>query len=274
MARQHRFRARLALLASMPLAALLALVVVGVPTASASVAPPHRAPPEFVALSDVYPTIHMQIRYYTPHNFVGRPVRGYLEPECLLTRPAAQALHAAQQKFVRRGYTLKVYDCFRPQRAVDEFVRWAQRQDDQRMKAEFYPRVDKTALFDEGYIAEQSGHSRGSTMDLTVVPLAAAPDRPYIPGEPLAPCFAPVGQRFPDNGLDMGTGFDCFDTLAHTDDPRVRDPQRQHRLLLKNTMESVGFRNLPEEWWHFTLTNEPFPDTYFDFPVTRASLAS
>ncbi|GGM46514.1 D-alanyl-D-alanine dipeptidase [Longimycelium tulufanense] len=229
-------------------------------------------PPDFVAIRDVNPTILQEIRYAGFHNFVGRPVHGYREPECLLTRQAASALHAAQQKLLRQGYSLKVYDCYRPQRAVDDFVRWALRLHDQRMKAEFYPRVDKSRLFEDGYIAEKSGHSRGSTFDVTLVRLPVWPQRPYIPGEPLKPCYAPVGERFPDNSVDTGTGFDCFDTLAHTEDPRIRGEVRENRLRLKHALEEAGFVNYPLEWWHFTLRDEPYPDTYFDFPVSRRSL--
>ncbi len=168
---------------------------------------------------------------------------------------------------LRQGYSLKVYDCYRPQRAVNDFVAWAKDLGDVRMKGEFYPRVEKSRLFEDGYIAAKSGHSRGSTMDLTIVRLPARPTRPYVPGEPLVPCWAPKAERFPDNSVDMGTGFDCFDTLSHTLDPRVTGVQRANRLLLKSAMERAGFVNLAEEWWHYTLRGEPYPDTYFDFPV-------
>ena len=140
------------------------------------------------------------------------------------------------------------------------------------MKDEFYPRLDKEKLFEDGYIAEESGHSRGSTVDLTLVELPVKPQRPYLPGEPLTPCIAPAEERFPDNSVDMGTGFDCFDTLSHTDNPQVPGEAKANRQLLKNTLESVGLENYPNEWWHYTLANEPFPDTYFDFPVARDSL--
>ncbi|MFI6349786.1 M15 family metallopeptidase [Streptomyces sp. NPDC050560] len=230
------------------------------------------APRAFVALADVDPTIIQEIRYITPHDFMGEPADGYEMPMCIVTRDTADALHRAQRTALRRGYSLKVYDCYRPQRAVDHFVRWAEDLDDQRMKAEFYPRVDKTRLFDDGYIAEQSGHSRGSTIDLTLVRLPAVPTRPYVPGEPLTPCYGPQDERFPDNSIDMGTGFDCFDTLAHTDDPRVTGVQRENRDLLRDILSPQGFENLPEEWWHYTLEPETFPDTYFDFPISRASL--
>ncbi|GLZ30937.1 D-alanyl-D-alanine dipeptidase [Lentzea sp. NBRC 105346] len=224
-------------------------------------------PSGFVALRDVDPTILHDMRYYTAHNFVGERIDGYEQPSCIVTRPAAKALKAVQRELRKSGYTLKVYDCYRPQRAVDHFVRWAKDLNDQRMKAEFYPRVDKTRLFEDGYIAEKSGHSRGSTVDLTIVKLPARYQRPYFPGEPLMPCFS--AHRFPDNTVDMGTGYDCFDTLSHTDDPRITGAARENRQLLKQAMVRHGFRNLPEEWWHFTLNGEPFPDTYFDFPVTR-----
>ncbi|MFB9553347.1 M15 family metallopeptidase [Streptomyces roseoviridis] len=262
------------------LRALGALALAGLLAASATAtappagaAPESRAPREFVALDRVDPTILQEMRYTTEHNFVGERVDGYRQPVCILTRPAAEALHRAQVKLLARGYTLKVYDCYRPQRAVDHFVRWAKDLDDERMKREFYPLVDKSRLFADGYIAEKSGHSRGSTVDVTVVRLPAAPTRPYVPGEPLVECFRPQGERFPDNSLDMGTGFDCFDTLSHTDDPRVQGAQRANRDLLRNALAEQGFVNLPEEWWHFTFKPEPFPSAFFDFPVARRSVA-
>ena len=251
--------------------AIAALAAIAIPTPAQAAAEP-TAPPEFVALSDVVPSILQDIRYFTRHNFVGERVDGYRQPMCILTRPAAEGLRKAQEQLLAKGYTLKVYDCYRPQRAVDHFVRWAKDLADVKMKAEFYPDVAKDRLFADGYIAEKSGHSRGSTMDLTIVKLPARPQRPYIPGEPLKPCFAPQDQRFPDNMVDMGTGFDCFDPLAHTDNPAITGVARQNRDLLRNTMAANGFRNLPEEGWHYTLNNEPFPDTYFDFPVSRCSL--
>ncbi|MGW3339499.1 M15 family metallopeptidase [Streptomyces sp. NPDC001009] len=254
--------------------AVAALLTVTAASTTARATPEPRAPKDFVALSAVDPTIIQEMRYFTPHNFVGERIDGYQQPVCLLTRPAAEALHQAQRRLLRHGYSLKVYDCYRPQRAVDHFVRWAEDLDDETMKAEFYPEVDKTRLFADGYIAEKSGHSRGSTMDLTVVELPARPTRPYVPGQPLVSCHAPKSRRFPDNSLDMGTGFDCFDPLAHTLDPRVQGVQRANRLLLKNTLEHLGFVNLAEEWWHYTYKPEPYPDTYFDFPVNRKSLTT
>lgn len=244
----------------------------------ASAQPPPLAPDDFVSLHDVDPSILQDIRYYTPHNFTGDPVNGYLAPLCILTRQAADALALAQRDFIEDGFTLKVYDCYRPQRAVDQFVSWAENLTDERMKAEFYPRVDKSALFADGYIAERSGHSRGSTVDLTLVPLPAGPTPSYLPGQPLIDCTAPQAVRFPDNSLDMGTGFDCFDTLANTADPRINGEQTKNRTLLLEGLERYGFVNYDKEWWHFTYRpvdiGEPFPDTIFDFPVDPAALTA
>ncbi|MFI1955786.1 M15 family metallopeptidase [Streptomyces xinghaiensis] len=269
-----------------PTAAAAALLVLAAGTPAASAAPSAatttagpdrgrepRAPREFVDLRSVDRTVLHDIRYATRHNFVGDRIDGYRKPLCLLTGPAARALKKAQRAFRARGYSLKVYDCYRPQRAVDHFVRWAGDPGDQRMKREFYPEVDKSRLFEDGYIAERSGHSRGSTVDLTLVRLPAGKTGPYRPGEPLVPCTAPREERFPDNSVDMGTGYDCFDTLSHTLDERVQGDQRRNRLLLKKGLEQAGFVNYPKEWWHYTYQPEPFPDSYFDFPVDRRSLS-
>lgn len=248
--------------------ALLAALAIAPPV---SADPDQGRPADFVALRDVDASILQDMRYATAHNFTGSPVDGYLAPECILTRPAAEALARAQQDFLEQGYTLKVYDCYRPQRAVDEFVAWAADLADQRMKPEFYPRVDKSVLFADGYIAERSGHSRGSTLDVTLVALPAAATPPYVEGQPLVDCAAPQVIRFPDNSVDMGTGFDCFDTLAHTLDPRITGDQAKNRLLLGEGLERQGFVNYDKEWWHFTYqpagVGEPYPQSYFDFPV-------
>lgn len=255
-------------------AAVTALTMAGSVTSAAGAPPPEpKAPRAFVALGSVDPTILQEMRYVRPHNFVGEPVDGYRRPVCILTRPAAEALHRAQVRLLRQGYSLKVYDCYRPQRAVDHFVRWAKDLGDERRKAEFYPRVEKSRLFEDGYIAEKSGHSRGSTMDVTLVRLPALPAPRPRPGQESVPCYAPRAERYPDNSVDMGTGFDCFDTLSHTDDPRVQGAQRANRDLLKSALTAEGFVNLPEEWWHFTHKPELFPDTYFDFPVAHRSVA-
>jgi zinc D-Ala-D-Ala dipeptidase len=256
------------------LAAALALPVPAAEARGKGKGPkPRQAPAEFVALDQVAPTILHDIRYTTTHNFVGRRIHGYRDPICILTRPAAEALAEAQAMLMPQGFTLKVYDCYRPQRSVDDFVAWAKRLRDDRMKQEFYPRVDKSRLFEDGYIAERSGHSRGSTVDLTLVELPAREQPRWRRGRHgLVPCFAPYEERFPDNSVDMGTGFDCFDTLSHTLDPRIQGEARANRLLLKETLEAVGFVNYELEWWHYTLADEPFPDTFFDFPVSRRAL--
>lgn len=230
-----------------------------------------RAPIGFVVLTDVDPTIETDVRYATAHNFVGRPIVGYAEPLCVLTRPAAEALARVQRAARSTGHRLKVYDCYRPQRAVDDFVTWA-RQPDERMKGEFYPRVAKSALFDEGYLGSPTSHSSGSTVDLTLVPDPPPSQRPYTPGEPLVSCVAPVGERFPDNGVDMGTGYDCFDRLAHTAASGISETARRNRELLKRLMSEEGFTNYPREWWHYRYAADPHPGRYFDFPVARSAL--
>lgn len=229
------------------------------------------APPGFVRLRDVDSSILEDMRYATPHNFTGDPVPGYREPLCVVTRPLAQALHRAQRTLRKQGYSLKMYDCYRPQRAVDRFVDWAENPSDRRMKREFYPDADKSRLFADGWIAERSGHSRGSSVDLTLVRLPAAEQPTGTPRRPLTPCTAPQGQRAPDNSVDMATGFDCFDSLANTDDPRVSGAARQNRDRLRDVLTSVGLENYSAEWWHYNLPQEPYPDRHFDFPVDSAA---
>jgi D-alanyl-D-alanine dipeptidase len=252
------------------LTVLVLLLVLAAP-ASADVV--KQAPPgAFVSLHDVDPSIIVEMRYLTAHDFMGRRVPGYRENVCLLTKPAAEALARVQKVVRAKGYSLKVYDCYRPQRSVDAFVRWGKDLSDQRMKAEFYPRVDKRRVFKEGYIATQSGHSRGSTMDLTLVRLPARKQERYHRGDRLRDCAAPRSKRFRDNTIDMGTGYDCFDPLAHPYAKRFRGKVRRNRLRLREPMIAAGFKGLATEWWHFTLKTEPYPDTYFDFPMERASL--
>lgn len=225
-------------------------------------------PAGFVRLSDVAPDVVQEMRYTAEHNFVGRPIAGYDAAECWLTEPAAEAVARVQQQVAAKGYQLKVYDCYRPQRAVDDFVVWAKDPDDDVTRAEFYPRLEKDVLFPEGYIAEKSGHTRGSTVDLTLIPQGAGVSPAWQIGDPLVDCTAPVGKRFPDTSIDMGTGFDCFDPLAATASRKVTAQQRANREVLLAAMTAAGFTNLPEEWWHYTLSDEPFPDTYFDVPIT------
>ena len=228
------------------------------------------APPQFVALDQVDPTIQQDMRYATNHNFVGRRIKGYREPVCILTRPAARALHRAQQALAPKGYGLKVYDCYRPTRAVDQFARWAGNPADQKMKREFYPHVEKRRAFDLGYIAHRSGHSRGSTVDLTLVALPPKTQPPW--DGKLRSCFARYRRRFADNSVNMGTGYDCIDPRAHTFDRGITGRAHRNRLLLRRAMEKAGFAPYDNEWWHFTLRGEPYPEKYFNFPVARDSL--
>ena len=197
----------------------------------------------FVDAASVVSGLRVEMRYAGTHNFVGRRVDGYEAPVCLLTREAAEALARVQAELAPLGLGLKVYDCYRPQRAVADFVRWAGDLSDQSTKAEFYPNIDKSQLFALGYIAERSGHSRGSMMDLTVINLATGAE------------------------IDMGTPFDLFDTRSWPTDATVSATARANRMMLQGAMREHGFRSLREEWWHFTFDHEPHPDTYFDFVV-------
>ena len=228
-----------------------------------------------MSLSDVDPTIQLDIRYSTSANFVGRPIAGYRRPKCILTRAAAAALARAQKQANVHGYSLKVYDCYRPRRAVADFAAWAKDARDVTMRHCFYPAVPKDELFARGYIAERSGHSRGSTLDLTLVPVGSRQPDTGLGAHAArlgtaagrCDCRSDVTGRYPDNSIDMGTGFDCFDELAHTDSPRIEPVARRNRDLLRSIMSTAGFVNLDVEWWHYTLEDEPFPETYFDFAV-------
>ncbi|GMU96480.1 MAG: D-alanyl-D-alanine dipeptidase [Ignavibacterium album] len=223
-------------------------------------------PEGFVEIREYIPDIVIDLRYYTDHNFLGRKVNGYEASKCYITKAAADSLAKVQEELKRFGLSLKIYDAYRPQRAVDDFVRWAKDLSDTLTKKEFYPTVDKSRLFADGYIAEKSGHSRGSTVDLTIVPFPVA-EQEEFDLDNQCECYKSVDERFRDNSLDMGTGFDCFHPLSHTMNNNISPQQRANRLLLFSLMEKHGFKNLSEEWWHFTLINEPFPDTYFDFVI-------
>jgi D-alanyl-D-alanine dipeptidase len=226
-----------------------------------------KLPEKFVYLADIDPTIIQEVRYAVHHNFMGRPMPGYYAPVIIITEPAARALKGVQDELRPFGLSLKVYDAYRPQDAVDSFTPWSLDSSDEITKVEFYPNVNKKDLFELGYIGKKSGHTRGSTVDLTIVPLPAPHQPTWKPGDPVLDGRLPVGQRFADNSLDMGTGFDCLDELAHTNNPAIPAPARANRLLLMNLMIKHGFKPYDKEWWHFTLENEPFPDTYFNFPV-------
>lgn len=201
-------------------------------------------PDGFVLLTDIVPDAILEIRYYSTYNFVGTRIDGYEAPVAIVTREAAEALKRVSDELLQEGYRVKIYDTYRPQSAVNHFIRWAEQLDDTLTKAAFYPEVDKSKLFDEGYICARSGHSRGSTIDLTLV-------------------HAQSGKE-----VDMGGVFDYFGELSHPDYEAITAEQKANRLILRNAMLRNGFRPLDSEWWHFTLDSEPYPDTYFDFPVT------
>ena len=227
-------------------------------------------PDGFVRLREVAPAVAQEIRYATAYNFVGEPIDGYLASECILTEPAADALADVARSLRADGLGLKVYDCYRPQTAVNHFARWTGVPDES-MKEAFYPDEPKGSLFSRGYIATRSGHSRGSTVDLTLVRLPAADavrtDFPDPANGPLPRCTAPRGERLDEGDLDMGTAYDCLSPLAATDSGAVSAAARRNRQRLRAAMSEGGFRNYSKEWWHFTLRGEPHPGTYFDFPV-------
>ncbi len=223
-------------------------------------------PDDFVYLSNIDPSIQQDIRYARSHNFIGRPIKGYETSECILTRPAALALKNIQTQLRKENLSLKVYDCYRPQMAVNDFIAWSKLSSAQQMKAEFYPRVDKKDFFTLGYVAEKSGHSRGSTMDLTIIPLSSHSEA-YRPGQKLTACYANYQHRYHDNSIDMGTGFDCMDEMAHPDNLVVGQIAIANRTKLRTLMVKQGFDPYDKEWWHFTLHHEPYPTTYFNCPI-------
>lgn len=216
---------------------------------------------DFVVITDVAPDVLLEIRYYSTYNFIGSRVDGYLEPTALLTRQAADSLRAVSDELKEQGYRLKIYDAYRPQMAVDHFVRWGADLADTVMKTYFYPDLIKDVLFDRGYIARRSSHSRGSTVDLTLFDMNT------------------------EKEADMGGTFDWFGPESHPDfggDPEagqytgkcnspqgraITPEQFENRMILRRAMMRHGFKPYNEEWWHFTLKNEPYPNTYFTFPV-------
>ena len=202
----------------------------------------------FVLLADQVPGIVQEIRYYSTYNFVGDRIDGYEEPCALLTREAARALKAVSNEMNVRGYRLKVFDAYRPACAVRHFVLWGIEDLDLRMKPYFYPDLEKQELFAKGYIASQSSHSRGSTVDLTLLDMTTGKE------------------------LDMGSPFDLFSPVSHPDSTAVTPEQQANRMLLQQAMVRGGFVPIDCEWWHFTLADEPYPDTYFEFPVSARYL--
>jgi len=227
-------------------------------------------PRGFVYLRDIDPTIVQDIRYAGSHNFVGRPIRGYLAAECILSLSAARALEAVQRKLAEKKLLLIVWDCYRPKRAVDDFLQWSKDPTHSEMKTEFYPRTDKEKLFALGYLAKRSAHSRGSTVDLGIVPAASSFAPPPDPSQPLKPCTSPKGERFEDGTIDFGTGYDCLDVLANTSNALAGEMALRNRQTLKSYMEGAGFRPYAKEWWHFELVNEPFHGG-FDFEVLASA---
>jgi len=239
MLRSAVFARSVALLSALP-TALAAPAAMSQPALAQGVV--QERPAAFVDAATIVPGLIPEMRYATAHNFTARPVDGYEARRCLLTRQAAEALAAVARDLAPRGFVIKAFDCYRPTRAVANFVRWARDINDQAARAEFYPNVDKRTLFRDGYIASHSGHSRGSTIDMTLA-------------------------RSDGTELDMGTPFDFFSPHSSTADPTVTPEQHANRMFLVAAMRRRGFRNYAKEWWHYTLTPEPFPDTYFNFPV-------
>ncbi len=205
-------------------------------------------PSGFVLLSDVIPHIVQEIRYFSTYNFVGERIDGYEEPCALLTKEAARALKTVSNEMMVQGYRLKIFDAYRPATAVKHFVLWGLEDQDIRMKPYFYPDLEKTELFSKGYVAKQSRHSRGSTVDLTLLDMRTGKE------------------------VDMGSPFDLFGELSHPDCRDVTDEQYENRMILQKVMVRNGFKPIDCEWWHFTLEDEPYPDTYFDFPLSSEYL--
>ena len=206
---------------------------------------PEKDSSAFVNLTDIIPDAILEIRYYSTYNFVGERIDGYEQPVALMTRQAADSLKAVSDELKAYGYRLKIWDTYRPQTAVNHFIRWAENVQDTAMKKIFYPMVDKSVLFEQGYIYARSSHSRGSTVDLTLIDAATGKE------------------------LDMGSPFDWFGEESHPDYPCKLYRQSENRLTLRKAMLRHGFEPIDSEWWHFTLRNEPFPDTYFDFPIRQ-----
>ncbi|WP_371925539.1 M15 family metallopeptidase [Pseudomonas sp. ANT_J28] len=224
-------------------------------------------PENMVYLRTIDPGIEQDIRYASAHNFTGHPLDGYDAGECMLSLDAAKALARVQTALRAQGYGLKVFDCYRPSRAVADMGRFALVPGDPR-KAEFYPRVDKQDFWRLGYVARVSNHSKGSTVDLTLTGPDALPAASWTPSTGQVDCTAPYGQRWRDGALDMGTGFDCFDERAHTDNPTISTAARDNRQKLSRAMEKEGFTGYSKEWWHFTYSGERSPKNVMDFPIT------
>jgi zinc D-Ala-D-Ala dipeptidase len=234
------------------LSVLVCAFAVGAAASSPTPAQEPTLPEPLVYLRDVDPSILQDMRYAGADNFTGRRVPGYLAAECILLREAAEALSRVQKALVPRGLSLKVYDCYRPRRAVRAFVAWARGDDFDPSLRRYHPRLERGQLIGLGYIAAASTHSRGDTVDLTLVRLPVRQVPAFSRDRTYGDCTAPVEQRAPDNGVDMGTGFDCFDSLSHTDASGIAPAQRRWRHTLVEAMAQEGFENYRKEWWHFT----------------------
>lgn len=223
----------------------------------------------FVYVRDVDPTIIENMRYTTEYNFVGAPIDGYLAPKAILTREAALALSKVQKELLSEGFSLVIYDAYRPQHAVNHFIRWSEDVQDNKTKKEYYPRLEKKDIFAQCYVASKSSHTRGSTVDVTIIStqstLCAAED--IVAEERVLKDGLRVW--FLDDGtVDMGTSFDLFDAASHPGSNIVEQKYLDNRNYLQSKMEKHGFAVHDHEWWHFTLQNEPFSDTYFDFAIS------
>jgi zinc D-Ala-D-Ala dipeptidase len=239
----------------------------------AAIGAAERLPEGFVYLRDVAPGIVQDMRYAGFDNFTGRPLPGYDAAECVLRREVAEALARVQADLEKQSLGLKVYDCYRPARAVAAFARWAQESEkagDNGATRRFYPTLEKRRLFVQGYIAAHSRHSTGTAVDLTLVEQAAPPAPAFDRNTAYGACTAPAAQRAPDNSLDMGTGFDCFDEKSHTASTAISAEQKRWRLRLVAAMRARGFHNYFREWWHFGFGARPAGA--YDFPIApRAS---
>jgi zinc D-Ala-D-Ala dipeptidase len=221
-------------------------------------------PDGLVYLRDIDPTISQDIRYAGTNNFVGRPLDGYNAAECILRRDVAAALARVQMDLAGSGLALKVYDCYRPTRAVETMAQWANDGRAGGATKRFYPRLQKNTLFGSGYIASRSAHSTGTAVDLTLVEAPPVPSAPFDPAAVYGPCTGPAAQRSPDNSIDMGTGYDCFDTVSYTASTAIGAEQRRRRGQLVAAMARRGFVNYHREWWHFTYGAR---EAYYDVPI-------
>ena len=223
-------------------------------------------PPGLVYLRDVESSIAQDIRYASADNFVGRPLPGYDAPECILRREVALALKQVQADLAGSGFALKVYDCYRPTRAVRAMAQWASDGRPAGISKRFFPKLQKDGLFALGYIAARSQHSMGTAVDLTLIERTSVPPARFDPGARYGPCTGPASERAPDTSLDMGTGYDCLDAMSHTASGAVSAEQRRRRNLLVAAMGRRGFRNYHREWWHFSYPGA-VPLAAYDFPI-------